>query len=128
MSILNAFTSQLSNLSQNLCEMFPNDSNLQFTNMSINLLKKSNPRQLNHWFNTYIPKYKSQILNKDSDFFIERNTEEYIEQTNKIENIENIENIILNLKKYWKSMDADSQENIWKYLQVLIVLNDKINL
>uniref|UniRef100_A0A6C0IYD0 Uncharacterized protein n=1 Tax=viral metagenome TaxID=1070528 RepID=A0A6C0IYD0_9ZZZZ len=127
MSVLNAFTTQLSNLSQNLCKMFPNDSSLQLTNMSISLLKKNNPRQLNDLFNRYIPKYKAQILNKDSNFFIERNTEDYLDENNEVENIENIENIILNLKKYWNSMDNESQENIWKYLQVLIVLNDQLN-
>ena len=46
MSILSAFTNQLLNLINNLCEMYPNDPDLSFTKTSVILMKKSNPRKL----------------------------------------------------------------------------------
>ena len=36
------------------------------------------------------------------------------------------ESIMYNLKKYWKNMDSESKDNIWKYLKVLVVLNKQI--
>lgn len=125
MSLLSAFNIQLVNLSDNLCEMYPTDTDIHFTNSSIHLLKKSNPRQLYTLCNKYIKIYHKKILDKDDDFFLNNNFDKhYQEKAN--EDVKNIENIINNLKKYWKDMDKDSKENIWKYLQVLVVLNDRL--
>ena len=33
--------------------------------------------------------------------------------------------IMTNLKKYWCQINDESKNNIWKYLQVLLVLNTK---
>ena len=72
MSSLSAFTNQLLNLSKNLCELYPEDPDLEFTKNSIQFMKKSNPRKIQHLFDTYIAKYKQQILNKEADFFLYR--------------------------------------------------------
>ena len=69
MTLLNAFNTQLVNLSDNLCEMYPEDRDIHFTNSSIHLLKKSNPRQLYTICNNYLKLYSDKIMNNDEDFF-----------------------------------------------------------
>uniref|UniRef100_A0A6C0EHX1 Uncharacterized protein n=1 Tax=viral metagenome TaxID=1070528 RepID=A0A6C0EHX1_9ZZZZ len=125
MSLLSAFNTQLVNLSDNLCEMYPGDTDIHFTNSSLHLFKKSNPRQLYTMCNKYIKIYHKKILDKDDGFFLKNDFNEHYEDNGLGDN-KNIENIINNLKKYWTVMDDDSKENIWKYLQVLVVLNDKL--
>ena len=46
MSTLSAFNTQLTNLSNNLSESYPNDPDLQFSSTTINFLKSTNPRKL----------------------------------------------------------------------------------
>lgn len=124
MSSLSAFTNQLLNLSKNLCELYPEDPDLEFTKNSIQFMKKSNPRKIQHLFDTYIAKYKQQILNKEADFFLYRDiVKDDLNLDNKT--VDYAQTIMYNLKKYWSDIDDESKENIWKYLQVLIILNDK---
>ena len=126
MSFLTAFTTQLQNLINNLCELFPSDTVLEFTKTSINFMKKNNPRKVQQIFNNYVSKYETQIINKEERFFI---TKDFIKEDleSDCQDVDYARNIMLNLKKYWKLIDTESKENIWKYLQVLVVLNKKCN-
>ena len=125
MSLLNAFNTQLINLLNNLCEMYPNDNDIHFSSTTIRFLKKSNPRQLYTICDKYISMYSKEIMEKDDLFFLENNYSKHY-NNKPTDDINHIERIIDNLKKYWETMDSDSRENIWKYMQVLQVLNNKI--
>jgi hypothetical protein len=124
MSILSAFNQQLLNLSVNLSELFPDDPDIEFTKNSISLIKRTNPRKLQEIFKYYVSRYKTQILNKEAEFFLER---DIINQDLNLDNsqVDYAHNIMINLKKNWSAMDSESKENVWKYLQVLVVLSDK---
>ena len=124
MTSLTAFTSQLLNLSSNLALLYPEDPDLEFTKNSISLLKSTNPRKLQIMFDKYVGIYETQIMNKESVFFIEKDIVVDDIKTNET-NIDYAKNIMYNLKKYWNDMDDISKDNIWKYLQVLIILNKK---
>ena len=125
MSLLNAFNTQLINLLNNLCEMYPTDNDIHFSSTTIQFLKKSNPRQLYNTCDKYISMYTTEIKEKNEIFFMNNNYQEHYNDKS-TEEINHIEKIVGNLKKYWKIMDDESKENIWKYLQVLQVLNNKI--
>ena len=125
MSSLSAFTNQLQNLISNLCEMYPDDPDLEFTKNSINLLKKTNPRKLHELFNSYVTQHNNEIMNKNEDFFISRDFVRTDLELDTQEDNDYAYLIMKNLKKYWNSMDQESKDNIWKYLQVLVVLNNK---
>ena len=125
MSLLNAFNTQLINLLNNLCEMYPNDNDIHFSSTTIHFLKKSNPRQLHIICDKYISVYSKEIKEKNDSFFLNNNYREHYSYKSS-EDINHIEKIIDTLKKYWKTMDDESKENIWKYMQVLQILNDKI--
>ena len=124
MSILSAFNQQLLKISVNLSELFPDDPDIEFTKNSISLIKRTNPRKLQEIFKYYVSRYKTQILNKEADFFLER---DIINQDLNLDNsqVDYAHNIMINLKKNWSAMDSESKENVWKYLQVLVVLSDK---
>jgi len=122
MSTLSAFTQQLLNLATNLSDMYPNDTDLEFTKNSISLFKTTNPRKLQKAFNTYIAIYSGQIIEKDESFFINTDIVNDLNLENKSPNAEFI---MITLKKYWEDMDDTSKNNIWKYLQVLLILNNK---
>tara|TARA_A100001015_G_C14555797_1_gene543318 strand:+ start:88 stop:462 length:375 start_codon:yes stop_codon:yes gene_type:complete len=122
MSVLTAFTTQLQNLSQNLSEMYPNDPDLQLSKNTVSLMKKTNPRKLQFIFNKYVKQYEPHIMNKNDEFLLKANL---LEGVNTGGNTEYAEAIINNLRKYWSVMDDESKENIWKYLKVLMILNNK---
>jgi len=128
MSTLSAFTNQLQNLINNLSKMYPNDPDIIFSKTTVGFIKRTNPRKLSEIFNKYVKQYESQIMSKDEEFLMNNNFTEgdNIEIIN--QKIDYAESIIANLRKYWSSMDDDSKENIWKYLQVLIILNNKCTL
>ena len=123
MSILSAFTNQLVNLIENLCEMYPNDPDLSFTKTSVILMKKSNPRKLQELFDKHVAIYQAEILSKNEVFLINNDFVE--EQFSKIDDQDYAIKIMKNLRKYWTDIDTESKLNIWKYLQVLVVLNNK---
>ena len=59
---------------------------------------------------------------KNGDFFIKRDFVK--DDFNQVSDSDYANKIMANLKKYWSSIDLESKENIWKYLQVLLVLYD----
>jgi len=121
MSVLKAFSTQMENLSNELCELFPTDVNLKTINNTIILLKKTNPRKLLDFFNLYVLKYEQKIKSNNESFFLEKNYKEDIDDFNK-----NSVNIITCLKTYWKDLTKQSKTNIWLYLNVLLKLSKKI--
>lgn len=125
MTTLSAFTNQIYNLSVNLSKMFPEDPDLAFTKNAVYMLKKNNPRKLQTAFNEYIYKYNEQVMKKDEKFLIETDFLDDENVREKASNVEYAEKIMNNLRKYWNQMDDESKENIWKYLQVLMLLNQK---
>ena len=34
--------------------------------------------------------------------------------------------LIVKLKQYWNDMNENSKKNVWKYLKVLLLLNEKM--
>tara|TARA_B100001094_G_C18038141_1_gene723643 strand:+ start:640 stop:1026 length:387 start_codon:yes stop_codon:yes gene_type:complete len=122
MSTLSAFNTQLTNLSNNLCESYPNDPDLQFSSTTINLLKSTNPRKLQEIFNQYIYIYKDEIMSQNENFLLNN---DFINNNVNNDKVDYAKSIMNNLKKYWNDMDKESKDNIWKYFKVLVILNKK---
>lgn len=120
MSVLSAFNTQCYNFISELSDMYPDDKDLSLGKTSIYLLKKTNPRKLHVLFREYMYEYKEKVFQKDASFFLEKKETEY----RVID--DNYFSTIMNLKKYWKELSEESQENMWKYLIVLFKLSDKI--
>lgn len=127
-SILGSFTTQLYNLSFNLTNMYPNDPDIKLSCDAIFLMKKTNPRKLQSMFNDYIYIYHDEIMNRNENFLMKNDfiKDHHTDLSKKEHRIDYAKAIISNLRKYWDTMDDESKDNIWKYLQVLIVINKKI--
>jgi len=128
MSYLTAFNNQITNLVNNLSDMFPEDYDLEFTKNSVSFLKKNNPRKLQTIFSSYIAVYTNEINNENENFFLKK---DFIKDDLKYDQNDDSGDysyeIMKNLKKYWTIIDDESKKNIWKYLKVLIILNEKCN-
>lgn len=83
-------------------------------------LKKEFAQSLFH-ICVYEP-YREKVLKKDESFFLE---ESYNEYNRYIAEYNNDLNLVQKLKSIWKDLDLANKDIIWKYLQVLIALNNK---
>ena len=121
-SILKTFNNQIYNLFVTLTKRFPNNRELKIALTGIETLKFANQRIIMEIFLVHGYKFKEKIVNKDNTFFLkyDHSKEEYC-----VSNLSSSLNIIKNLKNCWKDLETDEQENIWKYLQVLVTLADK---
>lgn len=123
MSTLTAFNTQLDRLLENLINYFPGNDNFKNFQTIFSLLKTTNPRKIMSLFKTYVTdKYKTQILEKNEEFFMENKFEE--EKSN-IKNDNYADDLIKQLKEHWSKIDEKNKEIIWKYFQVLVVLSEK---
>ena len=123
MSTLTAFNTQLDRLLENLINYFPENDNFKNFQTIFSLLKTTNPRKIMSLFKTYVTnKYKTQILEKNEEFFMENKFEE--EKSN-IKNDNYADDLIKQLKEHWSKIDEKNKEIIWKYFQVLVVLSEK---
>jgi len=66
-------------------------------------------------FSKYAPKYESYILKKDETYFL---NETYDDDDTQFDMVDKI-------KKIWCTLSKENKEAIWKYLQVLILLQKK---
>lgn len=123
-TLLTAFNTQLTNFLNELVELCPEESDFKVFRNAIMLLKKTNPRKVVSLFDKYSANYKKYILEKDETFILNDN---YTTIVNDIDSSsENIWNTITKIRKYWNNLSDNNKENIWKYFQVLINLNDLI--
>jgi hypothetical protein len=75
-------------------------------------LDKTSPRQI---FNqTVAIPYEKYILEKNEVFLLQ---ETYATTTK--------QGLVDQLKQVWRTMDDSNKESIWKYMQVLVILNRK---
>ena len=123
MSLLSAFNSQMESFSSEICEVFPNDTDLKMGHNVIILLKKTNPRKLLEMYTIYVSDFKKSIDEEDESFFIDH---DFKDIANKNNNKEFTFHLVIKLKQYWKSLSEKNKEIIWQYFQVLNKLSDKL--
>jgi predicted nucleotidyltransferase len=123
MSYLSVFTTQLSNLSEQLVEIFPGDTHLRVAQNFISLMKTANPRKLQELFGDVIKPYKDHIMEKNEAFFLEH---DYGELSDRAKDQDSANAIMTSLKNNWKNMSEENKETTWKYFQVLVKLNEKM--
>lgn len=129
MTYLNTFTTLIQEFVTKLSDLYPSDQDFIHIKTYIMILKKTNPRKIVDIFNEHCLQYKTQIINKNEEFLLTYN---FIDNDVARENITNESNnqeffnLMSKIRSYWKGMDKDTTENIWKYLNLFILLNDKL--
>lgn len=121
MSILTAFNNIIIEFVDDCISVFPNDTDFKTYKNALLLLKKYNPKKIVTTFQEYLSIYRDKLEAKDETFFL-NNT---FKEVQKYEN-EEIFNVINRIKKYWKDLSNTNKEIIWKYIDTLIKLSDKI--
>lgn len=107
-SKLKEFIADLSNVCPELCDMSP------LLSLTIAMDKNA---AINMFNTTIAINYENHIMNKDDQFFL---NEPY---NGDVPNI-GID-LVNNLKHVWTTLDSNNKETIWKYLQLLLILNNK---
>ncbi len=120
MSLLKAFTTQISNLIIELYEVLPYNKDIALNKTAIELLISTNPRIIYNAFNTYVLPYKNQIMERDDAFFLN----ETIRSTDAV-NRQIVKTLTI-LRNSWSKLTESTQSNVWLYFGVLIRLSERI--
>jgi hypothetical protein len=115
------FNIQLINFAKVLVKRFPTDSELKFALTGIETLYKVNPKKNLEIFTMYIYKYRDKIMDQNEDFLLKT---DFLDDNPDL-NTSGAFDIMKRLKSNWSELDASDKTNVWKYLKVLISLDDK---
>lgn len=121
MSILTAFNNIIIDFVDDCISVFPSDPEFKTYKNALLLLKKYNPKKIVDTFKEYVSLYREQLVSKDEQFFLNNSFKEVEKYNN-----EEIFNVINRIKTYWKDLTSENKQKIWKYIEVLIQLSDKI--
>lgn len=119
---VNLFNEKAEEFCKDLVTTFPEVAEFRKLKSSLLLLKNVDERKPREFFNKYVgAQFKQQILAKDETFFIN-------EVQNHVQGgLDNSQwqSVISLIHDLWGTLSNDNRENIWKYFQVLIAINDK---
>lgn len=120
MSALSAFTAQLVNFFEELCNTFPEEKDIKMATEAIKGAKKINPRLIldlftDHVYNDLAP----AVVNRDVTHIRKVAQQKISTQFNEM-----ISALAI-FDKHWDSMGSKNQEVIWQYLKVLCILSEK---
>jgi hypothetical protein len=119
---VNLFNEKAEEFCKDLVTTFPDVAEFRKLKSSLLLLKNVDERKPREFFNNYVgAHFKHQILAKDESFFIN-------EAQNRVQGgLDNSQwhNVIGLIHDLWGTLSNENKENIWKYFQVLIAINDK---
>jgi hypothetical protein len=120
MSILSAFTTQLVNFFDELCNTFPEEKDIKMATEAIKGARKINPRLILDLFVEHVYKDLAPAI-AQRDILLIREVAQRKISTQFNEMI----SALAIFDKHWDSMGEANQEIIWQYLKVLCVLSEK---
>lgn len=120
MSALSAFTAQLLNFFEELCNTFPEEKDIKMATEAIKGAKKINPRLILDLFTEHVYNDLGPAIAKRDVISIR----EVAQQKIATQFNEMISALAI-FDKHWDSMGPSNQEVIWKYLKVLCILCEK---
>lgn len=121
-TILGAFNNHFIEFMDDIERVFPGDRDIKKTRMTIELMRKANPRAIILFWRDLIARpYAEQIRNGDISFFIEK---DYSGDVASLSEASNIVSIIDRLRGNVREMDADNHQKSMKYIQNLSKLSE----
>lgn len=119
---INLFNEKAEEFCKDLVTTFPEVAEFKKLKSGLLLLKNVDERKPREFFNSYVgANFKQQILSKDESFFINE-VQNHVQVGIDNSQWQNVIGLIHNL---WATLTNENKENIWKYFQVLIAINDK---
>ncbi len=122
MSSLTAFTTQLVNFFDELCNTFPEEKDIKMATEAIKGAKKINPRLILDLFTEHVYKDLAQAVAKRDVVQIRQVAQQKIATQ-----FNEMISALAIFDKHWDSMGTSNQEVIWQYLKVLCILCEKAN-
>lgn len=120
MSIPKAFNKIFISLIDDCILVFPNDLELKKYKKGARILDQFNPKKPSAIFKTYSEPFRKYIDTRDEHFFMKNDY-------SKIEEVDDdVTNFINKIKELWNELTDDNKDKIWKYLQTLCSLTDKL--
>ena len=120
MSFLSAFTTQIVNFFEELCNTFPEEKDIKMAIEAIKGAKKINPRLILDLFTEHIYNYLAPAVAKRDIIRIREVAQQKISTQ-----FNEMLSALAIFDKHWDSMGPNNQEIIWQYLKVLCVLSEK---
>ena len=120
MSSLTAFTAQLVNFFDELCNTFPEERDIKMANEAIKGARKINPRLILDLFTEHVYNDLASAVAKRDVIQIRQ----FAQQKIATQFNEMISALAI-FDKHWDSMGTSNQEVIWQYLKVLCILCEK---
>ena len=120
-SIVSVFNNHFMELVNDICNVFPDDLDIQSAKNSFILIKKANPKLLiRSWDMFVVQKYHQEIVDGKIEYFLQKDYTEDLELGGN--NTKQIVEAIDRLRAPIRNMNAIEQEKILKYLQNLCKL------
>ena len=112
--ILKGFNKHFDEFVEDIQSVFPEDDQVKTMKNLLFLFKKTNPKIVLEYWNTYIHvPYKEPIENGDISFFINKDYSADVTMT------DSISNFIERLRVYVRNMTEENQQKSMKYIQNL---------
>lgn len=121
MSSLTAFTTQLVNFFEELCNTFPEEKDIKMATEAIKGAKKINPRLILDLFVEHVYNDLAPAVAKRDVILIRQVAQQKIATQ-----FNEMISALAIFDKHWDSMGTSNQEVIWQYLKVLCILCEKI--
>jgi hypothetical protein len=120
MSALSAFTTQLVNFFDELCNTFPEERDIKMATEAIKGAKKINPRLVLDLFTEHVYNDLAVAVAKRDVVEIRQKAQQKISTQ-----FNEMISALAIFDKHWDSMGQQNQEVIWQYLKVLCILSEK---
>lgn len=120
MSALTAFTTQLVNFFDELCNTFPEEKDIKMATEAIKGAKKINPRLILDLFTEHVYNDLASAVAKRDVIHIRQVAQQKIATQ-----FNEMISALAIFDKHWDSMGTQNQEVIWQYLKVLCILSEK---
>ena len=121
MSALTAFTTQLLNFFEELCNTFPEEKDIKMATEAIKGAKKINPRLILDLFTEHVYNELAPAVAKRDVIQIRQVAQQKIATQ-----FNEMISALAIFDKHWDSMGVSNQEVIWQYLKVLCILCEKV--
>ena len=118
---IDLFNTKFREFVADLVKVFPEDSELKLLQKGISLILVVNERLvLNIYRDRVLIAFGDKLMERNEEFFLENNYQDIQKD------VEDGARIIEKVKGFWKTLDPDNKEVVWKYLQVLLMLCKKV--
>jgi hypothetical protein len=128
-TLLTAFNDHFMEFVNDIHEVFPDDVDILSAKNSFSMVRKMNPKLLiKSWDSLVVGKYQSAIEAGDLSFFMNKDYTNDLQDVPNNPNAERIVSAIDRLRTPIKSMSADNQAKIMKYIQNLTKISNLYNM